>query len=118
MMDVQQPRPAIRPLGSLAMRLLPLLRLFTRGVIARNLLDRRAALTLKLRDHFQAEKEVKRSLEKEAVQFWEIIEGALTRMGHAYVPMQDHQSASGAKKGKVQRIRVERCYTTPEIIYY
>jgi len=107
----------IQPLGNLAMFFLPVLRFLFRGQ-SRKLLERRVALTLKLQDRAKAEKIVKAELAKEAKEYWQIIEGALARMGQAYIPMQDHQSASGQKKGKVQHVRVEICYTTPELIYY
>jgi len=118
MMDVPQRQP--KPLGWLAMQFLPILMVLFRGE-RRLQLERRADYTRKLRDYNKSRKLIAKELDREANEYWQIIESVYTRLGHVYLPRQPHQNAAGARKGKAQRVRCEACFVSldaPEIIYF
>lgn len=120
-LSVPDPREQLEPLTWLEIFFLPLLLLLAIDASKRRYLERRALRTSELQERSRARKMVKKALDHEANEFWQIIQDCYARLGHAYVPNKDYQNASGSRKGKVQKVRVERVLASldaPEIIYY
>lgn len=104
----------LRPLPFWAMLLLPILMRFTRDP---EVLSRRARLTTKLRERDRENRRIARLLKPEAKTYIDITQSALVRLRQAHLAKQDHESAAGSPKGKVQKVQFEIVRTNPEIIY-
>lgn len=113
-MEIDQ---ALTPLSPWQVQLYPLLALFKRGS-AKQLLQLRYAAYVRRVEKRKALRKIAREVGRESKIFEQILTVALTRMRFAYTPSQEHQTAAGGKKHKVQRVKFECIRYNNELIYY
>lgn len=105
------------PLSPLQVQLYPLLALFKRGN-AKTMFQLQYAAYVQRKARRKELRRIDKEVGAEAKVFEQILIGSLTRMGFAYTPNQDHKTAAGGQKHRVQRIRFERVRWNDELIYF
>ncbi len=112
-------RQTLQPLNPLAMLMLPLLLLTSRG-IRRETLRRRAEKTRRINEQRKAQHQLAKELEAETVVYERLIIDCWTRLGEAHLPRMADVSTNGKlpKKRRVQRVQFARRFTSPELIWY
>jgi hypothetical protein len=113
-MEIEQ---ALTPLSPLQIQLYPLLELFKRGDDRTRLQLRYAAYVQRVEKH-KALRKIDKEVGREAKLFEQILSVSLTRMGFAYTPNQEHKTAAGGQKHRVQRVKFEAVRWNEELIWY
>jgi hypothetical protein len=116
---VATPHTPLKPLSAGERLLLPLARAFS-APARREQLDRRATLTRRRAQQRKASRDLEKLLAREARQYAQILQAALTRLGEAHFPRSDRDEkiSGGARKGKIAPVKFEYIYTSAEIIYF
>jgi hypothetical protein len=112
------PHPPIKPLGIVDRLSWPLSRVVA-SPERRQQHDLRAAATRRRAEQRKANRDLENIVAREARQFAQILQSALTRLGEAHFPRSDRdEKIGGGRKGKIAPVRFEYIYTSAEIIYF
>jgi hypothetical protein len=101
------------------MMLLPILRHLKHG-LEREKLERRADLARRIKEREKARKLADKELAREARLYEQILIARWTQLGEAHLSRNADLATGGrpVHRPKIQHVKFERCFTTPERIYF